>query len=78
MKGAFGYMNLNLDTYPESAKAYIASDAFLNSLKDKLNGFEMITTAFDFKTLKSTSTIKFKKTGTNAFYSMIQMIEKSI
>ena len=78
LKGAFGYMNLNLDTYPESAKAYIASDAFLNSLKDKLNGFEMITTAFDFKTLKSTSTIKFKKTGTNAFYSMIQMIEKSI
>ena len=78
MKGAFGYMNLNLDTYPESAKAYIASDAFLNSLKDKLNGFEMITASTDLKTMKSTSTIKFKKTGTNAFYSMIQMIEKSI
>ncbi len=78
MKGAFGFMNLNLDTYPESAKAYIASDAFLNSLKDKLNGFEMITGSTDLKTLKSTSTIKFKKTGTNAFYSMIQMIEKSI
>ena len=54
MKGAFGFMNLNLDTYPESAKAYIASDAFLNSLKDKLNGFEMITGSTDLKTLKST------------------------
>lgn len=78
MKGTFGYMNLNFETYPESAKAYFASDNFLNSLKEKVTGFDVITVESDPKTNNGSMKIKLKKTGLNSFYSMIQMIEKSI
>jgi hypothetical protein len=78
LKGNFGYFNLNFQTYPELTKQTIASNQFVKPIMDKMDIFEAITFEADVKNCLGKGKIQLKKTNTNSFYAMIQMIDKIV